>query len=768
MKVSKYWVHGLIFTLIISISGLIFGGMSTYDNAPPTPGKVVGASGKVLFTEKDIQGGQAVFQKYGLMDYGSVFGHGAYLGPDFTAEYLHKVGVLAREFYARSLYNSKYDGLSEDQKAAVDRRVISEQKANRFDEKSGLLTLTPGQEYAYQELKKFYAEKFTKGAPEQRIPENFIRESDISAGDRGWLSEKPQAEQLGDFFAWTAWAASAQRPGLDYSYTNNWPPDDSVGNRPTAMVLILSNASIGGLLALLGLMLWVYKRFNLHSEETGINPAALPTIESFTVTPSQVKTGKYFFIVAALFLVQTLVGAFSAHYFVDTTFFGIKVQDLLPFNIARGWHLQLAVFWVATAWLGTGIFVAPLVGGKEPKGQGLLVDVLFGAVVVVAVGSLLGEWLGVKGYLDKLWFLFGNQGWEYLELGRVWQILLLVGMAIWLFIVARALVYKLRNEESKWSLSHLLLYSAISIPAFYGFGLFYDPSTNFTVADFWRWFVIHLWVEGMFEFFAVVVVAYLMVTLGFVSKPSATRSVYFTLILVFGSGLLGTGHHYYYNGAPAVWMALGAIFSALEVVPLTLLIFEAMGNYTALKRAGAKFQYGGAMMFLIATSIWNFVGAGILGFIANLPIVNYYEHGTYLTPAHGHASMMGVYGMLALGLMMFSLRTIVKPEFWNEKLVNVSFWLLNIGLIMMLALDLLPVGFLQLAASYQNGAWYARSFDFVGSPIVRTLTWLRLPGDVVFISGVIVLLVAVASGVAHLRTASRTEIQQTGKVSRAV
>lgn len=170
------------------------------------------------------------------------------------------------------------------------------------------------------------------------------------------------------------------------------------------------------------------------------------------MTSSQVKSGKYFVIVSALFLVQCMFGALLAHYYIEPdSFFGIKwIHDILPFNITKGYHLQLAIFWIATAWLGMGIYVAPLVGGYEPKKQGLLVDILFWALVVLVVGSMVGEWLGANGYLGNNWFLFGHSGWEYIELGRIWQLILIAGMFIWLFIVYRGIRAGLKKETDKW------------------------------------------------------------------------------------------------------------------------------------------------------------------------------------------------------------------------------------------------------------------------------------------------------------------------------
>jgi nitric oxide reductase subunit B len=435
------------------------------------------------------------------------------------------------------------------------------------------------------------------------------------------------------------------------------------------------------------------------------------------------------------------MGVVTAHYFVEATgFYGFDIRELLPTTITRSWHLQLSIFWIATAWLAAGLFIAPFIGEREPKYQALWVNVLFAAVVLVAVGSIVGEYLGIKAKLGQYWFWFGHQGWEYLELGRFWQILLTAGMGIWAVLVLRAVWGKLKGRD-KGSLPYLLVYAIIAIPLMFSFGLLYTPRTNFAVADFWRWWVVHLWVEGFFELFTTIVVAYFFVILGLVTSKTAIRVVYLDIILFLGSGMIGTGHHYYWTAQPAINLALGAFFSAMEVVPLLLLTLEAY-DFAKLRsgEAGTKegdgfFAHYWAIMFLIAVGFWNFLGAGVFGFLINLPIVSYYEHATYLTPNHGHAALMGVYGNLAIAALVFVLRFLVKPEHWSNGLLRVSFWSLQIGLMLMLLLDIFPVGIMEMVQSYTRGYWYARSPEFWNQPIVQTLTWARVAGDATFVLG---------------------------------
>ncbi len=750
------WRHALLLTLLLGFTVLVTGGFWVYKNMAPYPEKVVTTDGTVVTTAQSIKGGQAVYQKYGLMDWGSTLGHGAYLGDDFTATTLHKMTEAMRDFYGRQDYGKPYTQLSVAEQAAVAEKVKAELKTNNYNDATKTLTLTPGEAYALDQVRAYYKDRFTKGDPLQGLRAGTISEKDMPKTGRAWVADdEDQLVQLGDFFYWTAWLSAANRPGMNYSYTNNWPYDAAAGNTMSWDAMLWSAVSVALLVLMLGFIYYFYHRYKLDMEDAYTTFPRLD-IEKTPVTESQRKTGKFFVVVSLLFLVQVLLGGLLSHYYVTgNDFYGFDISSILPFNIARTWHLQLAILWVATAWLAMGLYVSPAVGGREPKKQGLLVDVLFGAIVIVAVGSLLGEWFGTKGYLGNLWWLLGQQGWEYLELGRIWQVLLAAGLGIWLVLMYRALRDAFKRENDRGGLTHLLFYSAFAIPLFYFAAFFINPGTNITYADYWRWWVIHIWVEGMFEVFAVVVMGYLMVGMGLVTARSTVRALYFQLIILLASGIIGTGHHYYWIGAPAAWIGLGAVFSALEVIPLTLLVLEAYKQYKVVKEGGIDFPYADSFRFLAASGVWNLLGAGVLGFLINLPAVNYFEHGSYLTPTHGHGAIVGVYGFLAVALMLYSMRNIVKPEAWKSKWIKVSFWGLNIGLLGMIVITLLPVGLLQLKESYLVGFWSARSLAFYQQPLVHALLWLRVIPDTVFIVlGTLPLAAAVIYGFLNMRKAT--------------
>jgi nitric oxide reductase subunit B len=715
LLVSKTWIQAVILVVVFGFFVLGLLAYRTYSGEAPIPARVMDQNGNTLFTHDDILDGQQVFLRNGLMEYGSIFGHGAYLGPDYTADYLRRS--------ATSVYESHGGQKSESANA----QTLEEFKTNRYDAPSDTLTLTVAQSTAFIQLEDYYHSVFSD--PSTR-----------SGLRPGAIGDRRETRQLTAFFAWSAWVASTLRPGTDYSYTNNWPPEPLVGNRVTANAVMWSVLSLIALLGGIGFLFAAFGRWNFlgwHGRERRTLTFRVPG--AVALTPAQRVCGWFFFVMAAMFLLQTLVGAASQHYRAEvSSFFGLDLAQILPFNLARTWHLQLAIFWVATSFLAAGIFLAPMLGGREPKIQKGLAIALLSALALVVFGSLGGEFAGIHGLIHRGWSWFGDQGFEYLDLGRFWQILLTLGLAFWVLMLYLAMGARLRTEH-KGNLPWLFLFSALAIPAFYAVGLLAQPENHFTTTDFWRFWVVHLWVEDFLELFTTIMVACIFVLLGVVAERVALTVVYLDIVLYSAGGVIGTMHHLYFSGTPAEHLALGAFFSAAEVIPLTFLTVEAWSFLQLGAQQQAKsrtpFPHYWAVMFLVSVGFWNFLGAGVFGFLINLPVVSYYEIGTALTLNHGHAAMMGVYGMLAVGLAFFCIRYLIPEQRWSERAAKVSFWSLNVGLAWMVFATLFPLGLLQLYESVNHGYFEARSLKFTTNGTNAFLEWLRLPGDVVFIAG---------------------------------
>ena len=713
--IGKGWIQGVALVMLFGFTVMGLLAYRTYTNSMPQPERVVTESGETLFTTQDITEGQKLFQARGLMEYGSILGHGGYLGPDFTAEYLRMEATSVKEQLASQ---------GVDDPAAATKEML---RTNRYDPSTGTLVWTDEQVKAYNDAVGHYTKMFGPDAHSHGLKPDLI-------------TDPVQVKQVTAFFGWTAWGSSAQRPGHDYSYTNNWPPESLVGNAPTGDLMIWSVLSLIVLIGGTGVMFAIYGRWSQkigwHSEEAPALSFRQP--EEIGLTKSQRVVAWYVFTIAALFLVQTLLGALAEHYRADVlSFFGFDLGRLLPFSLARTWHVQLSLFWTAIGLLAAGLFLTPFIARREPRRQHVLVWTLFIAATVVVVLSCLAEGASQHGLSWAKGPLFSQQ-WEYLDLPFVFQVLLTVALFVWVFIIWRAMRRRLSNEHVA-NMPWLFMFAALAIPAFYAVGMMARTGTHVTVAEFWRFWVVHLWVEDFLELFTTVMVAYVFVLLGVVRERIALGIIFMDIILYSAGGVIGTMHHLYFSGTPVEHMALGAFFSAAEVIPLTFLTVEAwafmqLGANRHGKEAG-PFPHRWAVMFLMAVGFWNFLGAGVFGFLVNLPIVSYYEIGTALTANHAHASMMGVYGFMALALGMFALRYLVPADKWPEKLAKTSFWSLNIGLAWMCFATLLPLGILQLRYSVGTGYFEARQLTYVTNSVNTIIEWGRMPGDLIFIIG---------------------------------
>ncbi|MBU2500692.1 nitric-oxide reductase large subunit [bacterium] len=741
MGYRKLWVT---FAIVVVASFAVLGwfGREIYRQAPPVPDRVVTTDGRVLFTGNDIRDGQNVWQSTGGQELGTVWGHGAYVAPDWSADWLHREAVHIRDTWAREDFGREFAALGPEEQAALEARLQGLLRVNTYDPASGDLVIAPERATAMAAVGDHYRSLFGDDPALADLRESYAMRTPTVEG-------AGRLDDLTAFFFWAAWACVTERPGSEVTYSNNWPPDATVGNRPTGALILWTGFSVILLLAGIAALGWYYAA----NREDKLDPATLPGSDPLTAlqpTPSMQATLKYFWIVCALFVVQIIAGVVTAHFGVEGTgFYGLSLDNLQPYSVARTWHVQLGIFWIATSWLATGLFIGPAVSGHEPRFQRLGVNVLFGALIVVVGGSLTGQWLGVMqklGLVENFWF--GHQGYEYVDLGRLWQILLLVGLLLWLVLMVRALLPALRRNDENRSLLTMLVISCVAIAGFYGAGLMWGRQTNLAMAEYWRWWVVHLWVEGFFEVFATVVIAFLFVRLGLLRVRLATAAALFSTNVFLAGGIIGTFHHLYFTGTPTAVLALGATFSALEVVPLVLLGFEAYHNLKISKATEWLKAYKWPIYCFVAVAFWNLVGAGIFGFLINPPIALYYMQGLNTTPVHGHTALFGVYGMLGIGLMLFVLKGLAARRIWKDGVIRFAFWAINIGLLLMVLISVLPVGLAQTLASVKHGLWYARSAEFMQQDHMQTLRWLRVIGDTIFAVGVL----ALAYFVAGLKT----------------
>jgi len=754
--------------LVVSFGVLLWAGGEIFRAAPPIPEKVLAEDGTVVFTKADIEEGRQVWQSTGGMQLGSIWGHGAYVAPDWSADWLHRESVELLNLWARADDGmATYAALPVEQQAALRARLQTLMRRNTYDPATGAITLTRDRVAAISNVAAHYESLFGNDPATQALREAYAMKNDTvpDAGHRRALTA---------FFWWTAWAAGTERPHVggnvdqngvaakQVTYTNNWPHEPLIGNTPPPALWLWSVFSVLFLIAGIGLLGWHHAVSHDRNADVGHRIPASDPFAALRITPSMRATAKYFWVVLALFLTQILLGAVTAHYQVEgQQAYGYPLANILPYSITRTWHTQLAVLWIAVAWLGTGLYIGPALSGHEPKFQRLGVNFLFGCLLVIVVGSFAGQWLAVMqklGLSHNFWF--GHQGWEYADMGRFWQVFLFIGLMLWLTLVGRALWPVLRGPASDAKpIVGLLFLSTVCIGLFFGAALMWGEHTHISEVEYWRWWLVHLWVEGFFEVFATAVMALIFTRLGLVRAASATTATLFATIVFMAGGVLGTLHHLYFVGTPTSVVALGASFSALEVVPLAYIGFEAFHTWKLGQAAPWMHRYRWPILFFIAVSFWNLVGAGLFGFLINPPLSLYFMQGLNLTPLHGHTALFGVYGMLGIALMLFCMRGLRGQMVWDTRPLKVAFWCFNIGLALMALVTLLPLGIMQLVAAIEHGYAYARSAEFMNRPIIDLLVWMRVPGDTIFSVGAL----ALAWFVLRLWIAPRREIAVDGE-----
>ncbi|MBO0323785.1 nitric-oxide reductase large subunit [Muricauda sp. CAU 1633] len=720
---KKVWI---VFTIVVTLSfaALIWVGTEIYQQQPPIPEKViVKETNEVLYTKKDIKEGQNIWESIGGMEMGSIWGHGSYVAPDWTADWIHREALYLLEHWSQKDFGQSYESLNVEQKGALRARLVKTVKTNTYNSEDQTISIPKVRQEAISSNVKHYTSIFSKGHEEYAI-------------QVGALTDKEKLKKLNAFLFWTSWAASTNRLDKAYTYTSNWPHEPLIDNTITPDSQIWSGFSIILLILFIGILTYYYLR-NHEKGEAILKPVE-DTLLHITLFRSQRTVLKYYFVISLLIFLQVVLGIITVHYSVEgQAFFGFNISEFIPYVITRTWHTQLAIFWIAATWLATGLFLAPLISGKEMKYQVFGVNFLFVALLIIVLGSMLGEWLGVHQFLSLTTnFFFGHQGYEYMDLGRFWQLFLAVGMILWMVMVGRHVLFGIRKKEESKHLLSILLIAVVAIGLFFFSGLMYGENSTLPVINYWRWWLVHLWVEGFFEVFATVIIAYLFSKMKIISVKTAGRASIASATIFLAGGIIGTLHHIYYSGTPVQAIALGATFSALEVVPLTLMGFEIRENWNLLKEHEWIQRYKWPIMFFIAVAFWNLLGAGVFGFLINPPIALYYIQGLNTTAVHSHTALFGVYGMLGMGFILMCLR-IYSKRTWNQKLIKTAFWGLNLGLLLMVVLSLLPVGIIQAYTSITKGYSYARESELLYSPTIQTLKWLRIVGDVVFSIGIV-------------------------------
>ena len=705
---TAFWLSAIVMT-----AALVYYSATLIKEVPPIPKEVKSADGEVLYNYNDIVTGKSYFQQFDLQDYGTLLGMGAYLGPDYPTLFLHKRAEFLYKFYATELFGKQCKQLTATEKGAVKAKTIEDfRKKTILSE--GTVNYTQASTEAYHKNKKYIVD--------------FLVNGNKSLGYPGGVIHLEEAEKIADFFDWSQLVATTIRPGTDRTWSNNWPNEPMIDQNSLWSNVIWSLFQLLALWTLTIFVFYLLYEYIIKKE----NDYELE--KPFVITslfPSQLKLLKYIPIVTLFFVLQTIIGGYISHIYTVPSEDFIIPQSILPFNIFRALHINIAIIWVAIGWLVGGLFIAPLAGGKDLKFP-WLVDILWIALLVVGAGGLVGIYMGGTGQLRDVWFWLGNEGREYLNLGRVWYIGLVFGLVLWFLMVFSTI----RKAKGNNILIGTIIWSAFGVATLYIAGMMpiHKIFPNYTIDDYYRWWVVHLWVELTFELFAAGTLAYLAVSLGLVARRIAEKVMLFELVLIAFSGILGIGHHVWWQGTDEYWVALGSIFSSLEPLPLVLLMIHAWKEYKHTVSMGKDFAFTVPFFWLTGSAFLNWLGAGFFGMVINLPIVNYYAHGTYLLIPHGHVALLGAFGYISIAFVYITSRAnaLAKGLRWSDKPGKWGFWLVTIGVVLF-AIPNLIVGLAQAEVSHDLGYYFARSREVIEAH--SFWLWSRLLPDFMIIIG---------------------------------
>ena len=715
---TSFW-----FIAIFMVSALIYFTANLQKEVPPIPKEVKSVSGEVLYTFDDVVEGKGYFQEFDLMDWGTMLGMGAYMGPDFSTDFFHHRAEYLYDFYALQMYGKTAADLTDIERGAVKERVKQD-----FHQQTKLLeegvTYTDASAVAFKKNVERLTDMLVNGDKERAFA--------------GGVILPDEAKKIAAFVDWSQLVTSSIRPGTEgivgeeRTWSNNWPKEPLVDQDLSYNNHIVSLWEFLLLWTLTIVVIFLSYEYLFKKDK---DEELQPAIKITSLFKSQKKLLKYIPIVSLLFVVQLFLGAYLAHLYADPTQDFVFSQSLLPFNVIRSMHTQLAILWVAVGWLVGGLLIAPWIANKDHKFP-WLVDVLWAALVVVAVGSMIGLYMGATGQMRETWFWLGNEGRELINLGRLWDIGLVIGLVFWFLLI----ITLIKKASTNNPLVGTIIWSAFAIATLYIAGMMpiHKVMPNFTVDDYYRWWVIHLWVELTFELFAAGVIAYFTVALGLISQKTAERVMFFELFLIMMAGTLGVGHHYWWQGLDEYWIAIGGIFSALEPLPLALMIVEAWKNQREKIHSGEDCKFSTPFMWIAGSAALNWIGAGFFGMVINTPTISYYSHGTYLIMPHGHVALLGAFGYISIAFLYMTSRSnaMARGWAWNDKWSKIGFWLLTIGVVLY-ALPTLMIGLEQTKIAAEMGYYYTRTREALD--LVHGWMWFRiLPDSMMLLGGVVI------------------------------
>ncbi|WP_457649339.1 cbb3-type cytochrome c oxidase subunit I [Profundibacter sp.] len=426
----------------------------------------------------------------------------------------------------------------------------------------------------------------------------------------------------------------------------------------------------------------------------------------------------YFLVAMALFFVQVSMGLWAGWVYVSPN----ALSELFPFNIVRMLHTNSLVVWLLTGFFGAAYFIIP----EESENEIYSPKLAYLQLIILVIGTT-GVVLTYTFNLFEGNWLLGKEGREFLE-QPVWvKVGIVVAALIFLFNVTMTVL-----KGKKTAISNILLLGLWALALLFLFA-FYNPDNLALDKEYW-WYVIHLWVEGVWELIMASILAFLMLKLTGVDREIVEKWLYIIVATALFSGLLGTGHHYYWIGTPAYWQWIGSIFSSLEVIP-----FFAMMSFAFIMvwKGRRDHPNKAALLWSLGCAVLAFFGAGVWGFLHTLHGVNYYTHGTQITAAHGHLAFFGAYVSLNLAMFTYAMPILLKRDPYNQVLNMASFWLMSGGMVFM-TFSLTFAGTVQTHMQRVVGDYFMDVQD-----TLTVFYWMRFGAGTAVVLGVMLYLYAV-------------------------
>jgi nitric oxide reductase subunit B len=419
----------------------------------------------------------------------------------------------------------------------------------------------------------------------------------------------------------------------------------------------------------------------------------------------------YWSVALALFVAQILFGLVVGYIYVAPNF----LSELVPFNIARMIHTNALIVWLLLGFFGAAYFIIPEEAEREihsPK-------IAYAQLILLTVGA----GAAVVGYLFRI-----HEGREFLEQPLWVKLGIVVAALMFLYNISMTVL-----AGRKTAITNVLLLGLWGVAVFFLFSL-YNPS-NLVLDKMYWWYVVHIWVEGVWELVMASILAFVMLKLTGVDREVVEKWLYVIVALALFTGLLGTGHHYYWIGTPGYWQWIGSIFSTLEVLPFFAMV---VFSFTMVWKGSREHPNKAALLWSLGCAVLAFFGAGVWGFLHTLAPVNYLTHGTQVTPAHGHLAFFGAYVALNLTIMTYAFPLLRGREPYNQVLNMVSFWLMASGMAFM-TFTLTFAGTVQTHLQRVLGMSFMEVQDQLA-----VFYWMRLGSGVVVALGMILFVYAIA------------------------